>query len=151
MPRHRSFSRKLGQLPQIITVKDPVPSPVVVYTAVFDSGERFPVLLDKNTGQPIILPTRYVIDCRRDRRQASTIERDVRVLGWLYEWASTVQIDLEVRLRRGPPVTATEVPSFARFLRHLRPEKVAGSVIPRYRRKEDGEAGPAIGATVFNA
>jgi hypothetical protein len=53
--------------------------------SIFPSGERFPVLLSVETCQPVVLPTRYVIDERRETKQTGTISRDIRVLGWFYE------------------------------------------------------------------
>ena len=91
-----------------------------VYTAVFSSGERFPVVLEQSTAQPVILPARYVVDRRREFCQASTLERDVRVLSWFYEWASVVQLNLEHRLRHGPPLSSREIVSLAQYLRTTR-------------------------------
>src|SRR5690242_10515838 len=85
--------------------------------AIFSSGERFPVVLDAATYQPISLPIRFVVDRRRDFRQSGTIERDVRVLKWLYEWADDLNIDLERQLRMGNALTVNHIVSFCRHLR----------------------------------
>jgi integrase len=103
-------------------------SPYVCHTSVFFTGERFPVLLYRDTYQPVVLCTRYIIDVRRTTRQASTIARDVRVLGWFYEWCDSVGIDLERRLRVGRIPTLSEIQGFARYLRARRQEKVAGAI-----------------------
>ena len=108
----------------------PKPANYTIHTAVFSSGERFPVLLHKATGQPVSLPTRYVVDERRDQKQASTIDKDVRVIGWLYQWAANNGEDLEVRLRVGPDIFPTEITSFARYLRSLRQDKIVGVIVP---------------------
>lgn len=100
----------------------------VVRTSVFSSGERFPVLLFKSTLQPVPLPTRYVIDMRRETKQSGTIEQDVRVLGWLYEWAKYVGIDLESSLRRGEQLSFQELIGFCRYLRSYRNHNVVGSI-----------------------
>ncbi|MGI8467115.1 MAG: hypothetical protein ACR2N3_01540 [Pyrinomonadaceae bacterium] len=51
--------------------------------SLFESGERFPVLLYEETYQPVILSLRYIVEERRDIRQVGTIEREVRVIKWL--------------------------------------------------------------------
>jgi integrase len=122
----------------------------LVYTAVFSSGERFPVMLDRLTAQPVILPTRYVVDRRREFCQASTLEKDVRVLAWFYEWANGIQLDLEHRLRRGPPLTSTEIVSFARYIRLRRNAKLVGPIDPPYARERDNQAPPVLYPTVVN-
>jgi hypothetical protein len=71
---------------------------------------------------------RYVIDERRDTRQASTIEKDVRVICWLYQWCSSVGIDLEERLRSRGTLTAKEVQGVTRWLRSGRKQKVVGAI-----------------------
>lgn len=100
----------------------------VARVAVLSSGERFPVLLHASTHQPVILPTRYVIDRRRETKQSSTIERDVRVLGWLYEWSNNVGIDLERLLHDGGTLDVGQITGFCRYLRAMRRENVAGSL-----------------------
>jgi integrase len=96
-------------------------SPHFVHRCVFASGERFPVLIGED-GFPISLPTRFIIDRIRDRRQANTIEAKVRAIGFLYQWANSCEtpVDLESRLRLPLPLTRAEVTSFCRFLRACR-------------------------------
>ena len=72
--------------------------------------------------------TRYIIDERREIRQASTIEKDVRVLRWLYEWCAFVGIDLETRLRSGSSLTSKELHGIARWFRSGRHQKVVGAI-----------------------
>lgn len=98
------------------------------HTAIFSSGERFPVLLYEGSGQPVVLVLRYVVDERRENKQAGTIERDVRVLRWFYEWCDKVRIRLEQRLRAGDMLTKAEVTSFCRYLRAFRHANVSGSI-----------------------
>jgi integrase len=100
----------------------------VARVALLSSGERFPVLLYASTQQPVVLPTRYVIDRRRETKQSSTIERDVRVLGWLYDWSHNVGIDLERLLREGKMLDVGQITGFCRYLRAIRRENVDGSI-----------------------
>jgi integrase len=100
----------------------------VTRVSVLSSGERFPVLLYETTLQPVILPMRYIIDRRRETKQSSTIERDVRVLGWLYVWADKQGIDMEQLLRRGESLNPDHVTSFCRYLRAMRQENLIGAI-----------------------
>jgi len=98
------------------------------HTAVFSTGERFPVLLYKGTYQPVILATRYVVDECRDNKKAGTISRDIRVLKWFYEWCGTSGVELEERLRTGKLLTKAEITGFCRYLRSRRNELIVGSI-----------------------
>ena len=52
-----------------------------VWNTVFESGERFPLLLDARTGVPLFDPTVFVISEFRARNRASaTIEQVLRAL-----------------------------------------------------------------------
>lgn len=99
-----------------------------VYKAVFSTGERFPVVLHTDTLQPAILATRYILDERRETRQASTIERDARVLCWLYEWSAFAGINLEGQLRSGGSLPARQIQGFSRWLRSGRQSKLVGTI-----------------------
>jgi integrase len=99
-----------------------------VHTTVFSTGERFPVLLHQQTFQPVVLVTRYVIDRRRETKQSGTIERDVRVLKWLYEWANQTQIDLDLLLRTGNSLTSPQIVGLCRYLRARRTLQSAGGI-----------------------
>lgn len=98
------------------------------HIAVFSTGERFPVLLYGGSYEPVSLVTRYVIDERRENKQASTIARDVRVLRWFYEWCDRNNIQIEQTLRDGKLLTTAEVTGFCRYLRAKRNSSVAGSI-----------------------
>lgn len=100
----------------------------IIYRTVFSSGERFPVLLYRDTYQPVLLPTRYVIDQRRESKQSGTIDRDLRVLGWFYEWGDKRGIDIEARLREGKLFTQAEITGFCRYLRARRTDNLIGSI-----------------------
>ncbi|SOB57940.1 putative Integrase family protein [Pseudodesulfovibrio profundus] len=99
-----------------------------VYKAVFSTGERFPVVLHTDSLQPAVLATRYIIDERRETRQASTLEREVRVLCWLYEWCSFVGVHLETRLRSGESLSSKQIQGFSRWVRSGRQDKLVGTI-----------------------
>ena len=105
----------------------------MIRTAVFESGERLPVLLHRDTYQPVILCTRYILDERREIRQAATLLRDVRVLRWLYEWFEMAARDLEGDLRRGRLPTLSELTGFCHYLREKRIDRsfVPSTVVAR--------------------
>jgi integrase len=109
----------------------------VTRISVLSSGERFPILLYERTLQPVILPTRYVIDRRRETKQSSTIERDVRVLGWLYVWADKQGINMEQLLRKGELLNPSQVTGFCRYLRAMRQENLIGAIHPNTNARID--------------
>ena len=59
----------------------------LVHLALFSSGERFPILLCGDSFQPVVLPTRYILDECRETRQAATFLRNVRMLKRFYDGA----------------------------------------------------------------
>lgn len=71
---------------------------------------------------------RYIVEERRDIRQVGTIEREVRVIKWLYEWADNCRINLEEFLRAGKLFSAGGITGLCRYLRTLRNSKVVGAV-----------------------
>lgn len=98
------------------------------HTAVFSSGERFPVLLYRDSYQPVALPIRYIIDERRENNKSGTLARDCRVLSWFYEWCDAREIEIEIRLLDGDILTKGEITSFCRYLRASRSEVLVGSI-----------------------
>lgn len=86
------------------------------------------MLLYRDTYQPVLLPTRYVIDQRRESKQAGTIDRDLRVLAWFYEWCNQRGIEVETRLRDGKLFTQAEITGFCRYLRSRRTNNLIGSI-----------------------
>lgn len=110
--------------------------------SLFENGERFPVLLYADTYQPVVLSLRYIVEERRDIRQVGTIEREVRVLKWLYEWSDNCGINLEEFLRAGKLFSAGEITGLCRYLRTLRNSKVVGAV---------GTSAEILSPTTFNS
>ena len=118
-----------------------------VHLALFSSGERFPILLCRETSQPVVLPTRYILDECRETKQAATLLRSVRVLMWFYEWCQVAKIDLEDRLRRGRIPSVAEVSGFCRYLRARRTTGSFGSVGV----SEEERTSILLPATAFNS
>jgi hypothetical protein len=71
-----------------------------VRSTVFESGERFPLLLDGRTGVPLFDPTVFVISEFRARNRASaTIEQVLRALKVFLLFCDKHRIDLVFRPR----------------------------------------------------
>jgi hypothetical protein len=71
-----------------------------VRITVFESGERFPLLLDARTGVPLFDPTVFVISEFRARNRASaTIEQVLRALKVFLLFCDKHRIDLVFRPR----------------------------------------------------
>lgn len=109
----------------------------VCHTAIFSTGERFPLLLYRDSYQPVALPIRYIIDDRRENSKSGTLARDSRVLRWFYEWCEYHEIEIEERLRAGDILTKAEITSFCRYLRASRSEAVVGSIGARSAREKE--------------
>lgn len=99
-----------------------------LHTAIFSSGERFPVLLYEESFQPVVIATRFIIDERREFKQVGTIVRDVRVLKWFYEWCDQTGLDIEARFRKGALPSKIEIAGFCRYLRARRNDSVIGAI-----------------------
>jgi integrase len=126
----------------------------IIYRAVFSSGERFPVLLYRDTYQPVLLPTRYVVDERRQSKQSGTIDRDLRVIGWFYEWCDERSIDTEARLRSGELFTSSEITGFCRYLRAGRKNNLVGSIAARsanHSDEDNNESNFILAPATFNS
>lgn len=119
------------------------------HTAIFSTGERFPTLVYKNTHQPVLLVTRYIVDERRENKKSGTISHDIKVLRWFYEWCDTTNIRIEERLRNGEMLTKAEITGFCRYLRAGRNRSVAGAI-----GKHDGsdrDSPPILSPETFNS
>lgn len=115
----------------------------ISHTIICSNGERLPLLLYRDSFQPAILATRYIINERREKRRVGTLLRDVRILEWFYEWSYNNGLDLESRLRQGNNLTPSEVTGFCRYLRDRRNSKLIES------NEQNGH--PVLSPTSFNA
>ena len=97
------------------------------HLARFDSGERFPALLNPDW-PAAFLPNMYLVAKRRPRNVASnTLRRDGRSIMHLYAWACTEAIDIEERFEAGRFLTLIEVESLTRAC-HLRDQTLTASL-----------------------
>ena len=93
-------------------------NPYKVTTVMCANGERLPLLTSAATSLPVRLANSWLLLNRRIRNQASTLEREARVIGYLHWWAEIYKINLEERFESGDALTANEInPSLYDWLR----------------------------------
>jgi hypothetical protein len=80
---------------------------------VFQSGERFPLLIKRENGAPLLHPTLWIINHWRDDAAVNTIKRALTDFKHLYAWAASCAIDLEARFKAGDFLTVAEISSYA--------------------------------------
>lgn len=86
--------------------------------AIFNGGERLPMLLDATTGIPQFLPTVFIVTAIRSRnRAANTIGHALRAILHIYASARAQSIDIEDRFRRAEWLTVGEIDCLARDAR----------------------------------
>lgn len=87
-------------------------SPFFVRIIVLESGERFPLLIERSTGMPLFNPTVYLVSMRRAKGLAeATLERDARSIIFLYLWGMKNGVDVEQRFREADFLNLHEVDS----------------------------------------
>src|SRR5581483_1273891 len=85
---------------------------------VFQSGERFPLLLDRDSGVPLFVPTvSAVTEIRGRNRATATIEQALRAVMALHVFLDARGIDLPVRLREGRLFELGEIEELVRHCR----------------------------------
>lgn len=96
-----------------------MPKSYAVRTVVFRSGERFPVLIERETGIPLFGPAVFSLTRLRARNLASaTIEQAARALMVLHVFLDKADVDLVgQRLAEGLLLTSGEIEELCRFCR----------------------------------
>jgi integrase len=90
----------------------------IVRNAVFESGERFPLLIDVSTGMPLFDPTVFVISEFRARNRASaTIEQVLRALKVYLLFCDKHRIDLAQRMVEGRLLELGELDALVQLCR----------------------------------
>ena len=84
-----------------------------VHTAVFADGERFPMLVDAQTGIPLFDPTIWSLSSYR-AKSAATMEQALRGAMLLHLFCARRAIDLDARVRDGGFFSAEELDDLAR-------------------------------------
>jgi integrase len=81
------------------------------------TGERFPVLKYRDTGQPLFLPTVFTVSALRSvGRSVKTIEGYLRAISLLYRWCIGRNEELERRFARGDYLSRSEIEDLASAL-----------------------------------
>ena len=69
----------------------------------WQSGERYRMLVDAETGQPLWWPTLFITtQLRNPGRSVATMEGALKAIQVLLAYAETYGIDLDQRVRSGP-------------------------------------------------
>lgn len=85
---------------------------------IFQSGERFPLLVDRAAGVPLFEPTLFALtELRAKNRATATIEQALRAVMILYRCLDTLGIDLPARLGQGQLLDLGEIEQLAHFCR----------------------------------
>jgi len=95
----------------------PVQQTVTLVLLRLESGERLPTLVDDTTWLPLRFATRWAVRYRRYHVQASTLTSDLRVVGKVYQWATSQGISLDDYLAKGAFLSARQIESLAHFFR----------------------------------
>ena len=89
-----------------------------VRTAVFASGERFPLLVDVGTGVPLFDPTVFTLsEFRARNRASSTIEQVLRALTVFLFFCDKHRIDLASRMLEGQLLELGELDALVQLCR----------------------------------
>lgn len=85
-------------------------NPFRVRTVIFESGERFPVLIDRESGLPLFDPTVYCVSGLRARNKATnTIDQALRSIMVLLTFFQVNRIHLQERILRGNLLNLSEI------------------------------------------
>jgi len=83
-----------------------------IKTVIFASGEPFPMLMRAADNMPCFTPTVYLISMiRQAGRQAATLDQHARCIKWVYTWASSsgIGIDIDTRFAEGNFLSLPEI------------------------------------------
>lgn len=85
---------------------------------LFASGERFPMLVDRQTGSPLFDPTVFTLtEFRMCNRASATIEQVLRALMLFHLFCDKHQIDLLANMRDGRLLELGDIDALARLCR----------------------------------
>ena len=123
-------------------VRQEVDTKFSISTVVVPTGERLPILEERETAVPCELALRWSILDRRGHVAASTLTDDLRAVQKLYEWADkTLETPLDNHLVEWKGFSAKQVYSLAQYIKTSGRSNVAGSI---------GVASAVLRPEVFN-
>lgn len=109
--------------------KNKLVNPSKVKTIICENGERLPLLVSAETSLPYRLPNSWLLFSRRINNQTSTLQREIRTIGFFHRWADNHNINLIERLQSGYGLSSDEInPSLYDWLRK---DFTTGKVIKR--------------------
>jgi integrase len=109
--------------------KNKLVNPYRVKTIICENGVRLPLLVSAETSLPYRLPHSWLLFSRRINNQTSTLQREIRTIGFFHWWANNHNIDLIERLQSGYGLSSDEInPSLYDWLRK---DFTTGTVIKR--------------------
>ncbi len=102
-----------------------------VTTIVAPSGERLPMLVERDTGVPCEVALRWTVLERRARVATSTLADDLRAVQRLYSWADlTLDIPLDAYLTEWRGFSTKQMYSLAQYVKTSGKPGVSGSIGP---------------------
>lgn len=88
-------------------------SPYRIKTVPCESGERFPLMINRDDGMPLFYPCVYTTILRGENKQDATLKKHVGAIKFLYDWCLKNRIDIETRFKAGEFLTLGEIDSLA--------------------------------------
>lgn len=114
---------------EYIECKQILHNPYAVRTIVLSSGERLPMLIEKETGEPLFEPSIYVLsEIRATNKSSSTIEHVLRSIMVLQLFLDLNDIDIANRFREGRVLALHELDDLVRQCRLKIEEQVKAFV-----------------------
>ncbi len=108
-----------------------VVSRYTITTIVAPSGERLPLLIERDTGVPCEVALRWTVLERRGRVATSTLADDLRAVQRLYSWADlTLDVPLDTHLTEWRGFSTKQMYSLAQHVKTSGKHVVSGSIGP---------------------
>ncbi|MGX1167098.1 integrase [Bradyrhizobium sp. USDA 372] len=108
-------------------------------TVRFESGERFPVVVDRS-GMPLWDSVAYLWRRRMRGRAVNTLDGNARTLALVHNFLRTRDIDFRVRVRKGRVLDGAEALELSEYLRTIGPRTAA--IIERAKEKNPNISAP---------
>ncbi len=104
-----------------------------IRVSVAATGEHIPLLVDAQTGLPIVRPNQFVLVVRRDRCQVATLKTDLAALSVVLAWAKSVALDLHDLFDRGAGLEQAQLVALVEALRSDYRKQSQSKIVPLHR------------------